>query len=279
VVKFISRLPFVNARVLRFVKFLLNAVPVFGIFFLQGWTYYVFIVIWNFSQLLEGHLKSGGIFFVIYHTIAILTMWSFVRAVFSRPPFQIEKQYFYEHSRVNEEEDDERFCKSCQQPKPQRAHHCSWCERCVAKMDHHCPWLGNCVGAHNYKFFVLLLTYGLIMSLFVGITMTFFTTTLQVKKAPILFTLAAIGLAVAIGTGILLSFHLFLLFSNKTTIECGIDMASCQKERTYDRGWKQNFISVMGEDPFLWFFPVRPPLPVILREREPLSESVEVVKL
>jgi hypothetical protein len=34
-------------------------------------------------------------------------------------------------------------------------------------MDHHCIWLGNCVGLHNYKYFMLVLIYGALTTLFI----------------------------------------------------------------------------------------------------------------
>ncbi|RKP01603.1 hypothetical protein CXG81DRAFT_18603 [Caulochytrium protostelioides] len=57
-----------------------------------------------------------------------------------------------------------RWCGSCQQPKPVRAHHCRRCGRCVHRMDHHCLWTGGCVGAANLRAFLRVLGWGAMLA-------------------------------------------------------------------------------------------------------------------
>lgn len=52
-----------------------------------------------------------------------------------------------------------RICQSCEDVKPQTAHHCRTCECCIDRLDHHCPWIGQCVGRNNHKHFALFLGY------------------------------------------------------------------------------------------------------------------------
>ncbi|KMZ93201.1 hypothetical protein PVMG_04947 [Plasmodium vivax Mauritania I] len=56
--------------------------------------------------------------------------------------------------------------------RPERAHHCRSCKRCVLKMDHHCPWIGTCVGERNLKFFFLFLSYGLLTTVYIAVTIS-----------------------------------------------------------------------------------------------------------
>ena len=79
-------------------------------------------------------------------------------------------------------------------------------------------------------------------------------------------TLAAVGIALCFATLLLLVFHIYLLFTNRTTLECGIHLAQCwgpnPAKHRYDLGWKGNFMQVFGEDTLYWFLPIRSPLPM-----------------
>ena len=115
-----------------------------------------------------------GVFTAILGIVLyVLLNWSYTVAVFTDPgnPAETsnskssysqlpisESRARYAALQVNSS-GEARYCKKCQCPKPDRAHHCSTCKRCVLKMDHHCPWLAACVGLHNYKAFLLFLIY------------------------------------------------------------------------------------------------------------------------
>lgn len=52
-----------------------------------------------------------------------------------------------------------RWCKKCENFKPERTHHCKMCNTCVLQMDHHCPWTNNCVGHSNMPHFLRFLAW------------------------------------------------------------------------------------------------------------------------
>lgn len=121
-----------------------------------------------------------------------------------------------------------RFCKKCNAPKPDRAHHCSTCQKCVLKMDHHCPWLATCVGFRNYKPFLLFLTY---TSLFCWLSTAvtsywcwkeifeqsqYMDTLMPINYIMLAIMAGVIGLALAAFT----AWHYSLALAGQTHIEC-----------------------------------------------------------
>ncbi|KAK3367108.1 DHHC palmitoyltransferase-domain-containing protein [Lasiosphaeria ovina] len=69
------------------------------------------------------------------------------------------EEYYSKDVFICETDGRPRWCSTCCNWKPDRAHHCSEIERCVRKMDHYCPWVGGIVGETSFKFFVQFTFY------------------------------------------------------------------------------------------------------------------------
>jgi len=266
---------------LRVVKRILNVVPLIGVAALVLFSYKEFVL----DLVVNLHLRNGyvlrGLFAgIIYHMLGAMCVWSYYAAALKQPPSvdeldqrspesteqllhsnDIEQQQTPSINGLLNQPPERRFCKRCKIFKIDRMHHCSWCEKCVSRFDHHCPWIGNCVGQHNYKCFVLLLFYALSFSGFVTV---FFLTSLSLipkKYLAAVYTLMAIGVAISLSTFCLLVFHLYLLFTNNTTLECGMRFAECHNcscgPHKYNLGWKRNFTSIFGNNCLTWLLPIK----------------------
>ncbi|KAK1437199.1 hypothetical protein QVD17_02987 [Tagetes erecta] len=66
------------------------------------------------------------------------------------------------------QQDDISFCVLCDSQVKKHSKHCRTCNRCVEGFDHHCRWLNNCVGKKNYRSFILLLIFVLLMLMIEG---------------------------------------------------------------------------------------------------------------
>ncbi|XP_061163830.1 probable palmitoyltransferase ZDHHC24 [Saccostrea echinata] len=58
------------------------------------------------------------------------------------------------------------YCYFCQTNAPPRSYHCGICNVCVLKRDHHCIYTGRCIGYFNYRYYLTILFYSLMLAVF-----------------------------------------------------------------------------------------------------------------
>jgi len=169
---------------------------------------------------------------------------------------------------------DRRHCKWCGKYKPDRCHHCRVCRTCILKMDHHCPWIYNCVGFKNYKYFFLLLLYGVCDLWLIAYTMTEAVNRawdINTPFATMFCTLFGETLSVFLACLItpFFLFHCWLMLKAMTTIEfCekkmpkgGKKEAECcgdvsESDSLYDMGMLSNVQACLGPEWWYWWCPI-----------------------
>ncbi|KAI9250272.1 DHHC palmitoyltransferase-domain-containing protein [Sporodiniella umbellata] len=165
-----------------------------------------------------------------------------------------------------------RFCKSCDNYKPPRAHHCSKCKRCVLKMDHHCPWINNCVGYFNYCHFIRFVVCVNTSCIYIFVLLCCRLNQViknlhKVRPYSIeigFLSVNFICLAVVIAIVSRLNFyHFYYIATNTTTIEWFEKGRSLifkgngyvrDVKRPYHQGLYQNVYTVLGS-PIFWLLP------------------------
>lgn len=218
------------------------------------WSYYTYVYIMCFHLLADRHLCKWADL-LGFHVTFLLCMWPFHKML--RTPLKPIPVSFYVMQRPAGHEGTRRYCQHCHVMKPDRCHHCSICGVCVLKMDHHCPWFNTCVSFANYKFFVLFLFYSGIHCAYLSAT-TLPNFGLDVRREigfwpdiNITF-LFLLSLFFALAFVLLLSFHLYLVCRNRTTLELMAVKGALQ----YDLGIRKNITQVFGVRKRLWFVPV-----------------------
>jgi len=166
-----------------------------------------------------------------------------------------------------------RFCQKCQHHKPERTHHCRVCDKCILKMDHHYPWINNCVGHKNHKNFLLFLIYASIGIFYaLVIVVVCFVDSIRESRGPedfvSIFGLTILGtilLPVGLGIVMLLSWQLWLVSSNMTSIENEeFEKITYTRKKegkvykptnVYNLGFMANLRTVFGSHILWWWLP------------------------
>ncbi|CDR95396.1 DHHC zinc finger domain containing protein, putative [Babesia bigemina] len=213
--------------------------------------------------------KEGYRQLVYFHVLALLLVWSFVMTAVTDPGYITDAWKEDETSIYSCKERGEngtyaslrefRYCKKEGCYKPDRAHYCRQLRRNVLKMDHYCPWVANCIGFYNYKFFFLTLLYSnttccyILRNVYNEFIKLYFDPNSPFNK---LFYLSLITILMLVIIGVVLPFmcfHIWLILSNKTTIEfCEFQASGTYN---YNLGALENFKSVFGSNALYWFLP------------------------
>uniref|UniRef100_A0A3B4Y925 Palmitoyltransferase n=2 Tax=Seriola TaxID=8160 RepID=A0A3B4Y925_SERLL len=276
------------SHALRCCKRALNWVPVLFINLVVGWSYYAYVVELCVYTIPNNAERIS--YLVIFHIFLTMFIWSYWKTIWSKPagPSKVfclpraEKELYEREERADTQQEilkkvaknlpvytrtaggAIRYCHSCQVIKPDRCHHCSTCEMCVLKMDHHCPWVNNCVGFSNYKYFVLFLAYASLYCVVICATVVQYFIKFWTKQLPethakfhilFLFFVAALFFISILS---LLSYHLWLVGKNRTTIEAfrAPVFANGPDKNGFSLGCSRNVAEVFGEQAKYWMFPV-----------------------
>ncbi|KAH9672384.1 putative protein S-acyltransferase 16 [Citrus sinensis] len=248
------------------------SVVVLAIFYIYFTTVFIFIDRWF------GLMSSPGLMnAIVFTVVALMCVFSYTVAIL-RDPGRVPADYMPDVEddqnpmhEIKRKGGDLRYCQKCSHYKPPRAHHCRVCKRCVLRMDHHCIWISNCVGHANYKVFFIFVLYAVVaciysMVLLVGsLTNDSLEDELQTggsfRTAYVVSGLLLVPLSVALS--VLLGWHIYLVFHNKTTIEYheGVralwlaEKGGTVYKHPYDLGIYENLTTVLGPNIFSWICP------------------------
>lgn len=185
----------------------------------------------------------------------LLTAW--LHTVFVDPgttPLEWHQQISQSSATVREQY---RLCPKTNMYRPPRSHFDSVTRRVVLNMDHFCPWVCNTVGYFNRKFFVLFLFYTVLTTAY-AVCSTYFWHDLDFEdpesENSTLFMSLVLNSTLCVTVTGFGAFHVKMVFTNETTIEPGRGFLAGRSK--YNIGWRSNWESVMGENPWLWLIPV-----------------------
>jgi palmitoyltransferase len=206
------------------------------IFSLIFYEYYIYVyqIMWKKtnSNLINFTLANNYMSVLIclagFHLLLFMMIWSLIVTMVTHPG---EIPLYWGFYIGDEDYKRKRYCLICNAFKPERSHHCSVCNICVLNMDHHCPWVDNCIGFYNRKYFMQLLFYLCLLSIFI-VSSVGYDIYLIIKeiihmklrysdhiRAGIIVIAYGIITTLSILISMFFKFHVNLVLNNSTTIE------------------------------------------------------------
>ena len=134
-------------------------------------------------------------------------------------------------------------------------------------MDHHCRLVDNCIGFYNRKFFIQLLFYVCVLTIYIDITLAYFVFYIikdiirmklaynNIIHASLILSCFSFVFAFSIIITIFFKFHIILVLTNSTTIE-SLDKEHKEENAKFCLSRRENWEQVMGTSALLWFIPI-----------------------
>lgn len=173
-----------------------------------------------------------------------------------------------------------RFCYACESNSPPRSFHCFTCNTCILKRDHHCTFTGNCIGLYNHRYYINLVSYlclgsvyscvlnfdfvyhlfgtlsvrSLLTILFPMIGWMFYQGDAMTSVQALMTSLCLIGFLLSGG---LFVYHMINGINGQIVHERTYNI------NTYNLGWKENIAMLLGTRwKIAWLFPlIHSPIP------------------
>ena len=151
---------------------------IFIIFVILSIEYYCYVFQIMIKSMNQKNLNLIVTLLSIFQVLLLLRLMAFVSTMVTNPG---EIPLYWGFYIGDDDYKRKRYCLICNAFKPERSHHCSVCNICVLNMDHHCPWVDNCIGFYNRKFFMQLLLFVVLLTIYVDISEFYFIVNLSIK--------------------------------------------------------------------------------------------------
>ena len=236
---------------------------IFIIFIVISIEYYCYVFEIMIKSMNQKNFHLILTLLVVFHILLLLLLMAFISTMSTNPG---EIPLYWGFYIGDDDYKRKRYCLICKAFKPERSHHCSVCNICVLNMDHHCPWVDNCIGFYNRKFFMQLLLFVVLLTIYVDISEFYFIVNItielfkqHIKYSQIARTMLVIFayLAILIFSIIITNFfkfHIGLVLKNSTTIE-SLDQEHQKDFQKFNLSPRENWEQVFGCDSLLWFIP------------------------